>query len=533
MFLKGLAQKLRSGFRRLAVRRGWACLAVAAAALTLRLALLGFMPIPKPAIHDEFSYLLAADTFASGRLANPTHPFWTHFESFHILQKPSYASKYPPMQGMMLALGQILGHPWIGVWLSIGMMCAAICWMLQGWLPPGAALIGAILAAMRFGVTDYWMNSYWGGAVAAIGGALVLGALPRLLRRPRMPHALAFGVGLAILMHSRPFEGAILGATAAAILTAALLRRHPAAIATLARTALPILAVVGLAAAAGAFYNYRVTGSPWMLPYQAHDAQYSAFPVFLWQKLRPVPVYRHAVMRRFWVDYGMDIDRQMRSNLITGYLAKVAVNYQFYAGHWLLTLPLLGLLFVWKNARVRLALLLAGGFLVGMAAEETVWPHYLAPSTALFFLLVMYGLFGFRFWRSKSTSLGSPIATLFVIVFAVQFVIQIAFACFHFLPTSKFAEDRQAILQKLEREPGRQLVLVRYAPTHIVHEEWVYNRADIDHAPVVWAREMSVREDRPLIEYFHDRKVWLLEPDAEPTRLTPYLDTEPSAVAVR
>ena len=192
---------------RFASRKRLAIIVIALFVMLARVSLLPLMPVRPPGIHDEFSYLLQGDTFAHGRLTNPPHPMAFYLDTFHVLQQPTYASMYPPAQGAVLAVGELLGNPWIGVVLSMGAMFAALLWMLQAWLPPEWALLGVTLLFFRIGLFSYWMNSYWGGAVACLGGALVMGALPRILKRPQVSDAIWMGLGIAILANSRSFEG--------------------------------------------------------------------------------------------------------------------------------------------------------------------------------------------------------------------------------------------------------------------------------------------------------------------------------------
>src|SRR5215469_9976251 len=153
--------------------------------ILVRLALLARLPVPVPGVHDEFSYLLMGDTFAHGRLSNPPHPMWISLETFHVNWFPRYASMYPPGQGVVLAIGQLLGRPWVGVLLSAAAMVVSIHWMLLAWLPRRWALVGGVVVWLKFCVTSYWINSYWGGAVAAAGGALLLGAFTRIVGKGR------------------------------------------------------------------------------------------------------------------------------------------------------------------------------------------------------------------------------------------------------------------------------------------------------------------------------------------------------------
>ncbi len=509
-------------FIRLAERRRVACLAIFALTLGIRVAMLPWAPVPKPTVHDEFSYLLAADTYAHGRLTNPPHPFWQHFETFHEIQQPTYASKYPPLQGLTLALGQkVFGQPWVGVLLSAALMCAAVCWMLQGWITPAAALLGALLLMMRVGIFTYWMNSYWGGAVPAIGGALLLGAVPRIARGG-YGHAVIGALGISILICSRPYEGVIIAGASGAVLAWWLWKNHAPFGILFRKVAVPAMAVLAVTAGGLALENYRVTGDPFKLPYQVYDSQYSVEPFTLlfnpmpWLKRPPQPVYHHEVMREFYTEFVVSQFRETRAHAFEAFLGKMSAINDFFFGFW----PVLIFPLIWpyqlKNREERLTLLLLVVSLLALAPLTYLVPHYAAFATGLFYLRFMQTMVRLNAWKPSGKPVGVALAAFFVILFFCQFAEWTA-SLRYGVPDSPFAAARQAVIGQLG---DHDLVLVRYAQNHPLSEEWVYNRADIDASPIVWAREMSPVEDAPLMEYFKGRSIWLLEPDATPAKLT-------------
>ncbi len=320
-------------FSQFARHKRAALAAIGLATIVTRLALLPWMPVPQPKIHDEFSYLLAGDTFAHGRLVNPPHPMSFFLDTFHVIQHPSYASMYPPAQGMMLAIGQLLGNPWIGVLLSIAAMCVAMTWMFQGWMPPEWALVGGILVFLRFGLFSYWMNSYWGGAVGATGAALVLGALPRILefRRPRDP--IIFGLGAAILATSRPVEGFIFCLPLTAALVWWILRREtPGHVSSSRRVFAPIAMILLCVVGFVGYYNSRVTGSPIIFPHFIEQRMYFTTPVFLWGHDQPRRTYANPQFDDFYNNFMPSLYQTGWDQAVGQFWWKATEFWQFFLG---------------------------------------------------------------------------------------------------------------------------------------------------------------------------------------------------------
>jgi hypothetical protein len=508
-----------------------ACGAVVLFVLASRVLLLAVLPIPEPMIRDEFSHLFNAKTFALGRVANPTHPEWVHFEAPYIIHQPTYSSIYLPGQGLTLAFGQlIMGHPWWGVWLTTGLLCGAICWMLQGWLPPSWALYGAVIAALRLGLFSYWMNSYWGGSVVALGGALALGALPRLKQR-RTSISVVFASGLVIMAFTRPYEGLFLavgiGAAGAwwvwrkPLDTRALTFQHVLARGTL----VPVVLVLLAGGVVLSYFGWKTTGSPVDLPFNVYVREYWAARHFIPLALPPKVTYRHDVFQSMATWFR---EEHEKSRSLTGYLRRNASRalgwWSFYCGP-ILSIPLLLGYRVLVDRRVRPLLIIVGVFAMGLSLEVPRMPHYAGPITAAWLALWVQSArhtavnpFGRWVMRLipvalglvllvRLTSLMEPLPTTRRSVYAMEVV---NWCC---VPRDGIV--RADVERELRRAGGKHLVFFQLPQGRFRSFDWVYNEPEIDAAEIVWARAMSSSQDAALAAQYPDRRVWFV--DATPS----------------
>ncbi len=498
----------------------WVPMVVFALLTTSLGVVVGTLQPPTPAVHDEFAYLLASDTFASGRVTNPTHAHWESFESFHIIHEPSYASKYPPAPGLFLALGQVLfGNPFMGVCIASGLAAAACYWMLLGWVPRRWANLGGLVLMLHPSIQLNWGQSFWGGTLPMLGGALVVGATFRLRHGPRVSSALIMALGALVLANSRPYEGAVACLVCGVWVLLAWSRQGwPDARAVWLRAVAPFTGVMAIGAALMLGYNYQITGDPLKMPYVVHEAEYGLAPLFLWQKPKADHDYRHQLISDYHHGWSMDwyrdqqtltglIDTKWRaSRLVVEFFFPLPVAVMLLAAPWLrgrrLRAVLLALLVVWMASMI----------------STWSWPHYLAPLFApLSLLLIVWGLRNAaivgRRWKMG--------ATLVALLVGLQAMIFVNSAITHVQgERNGWQHKREEILAMLEAMPQKDLVFVRYQKGYDAMAEWVYNAADIDASEVAWARERSPEQDKALAEYFAGRTLWLLEPDATPPRLT-------------
>jgi hypothetical protein len=470
---------------------------------------------PLPSVHDEFSYLLAADTFADGRMSNPPNPFPDHFETFHVLQHPTYASKYPPMQGLVLALGQCLGHPALGVFLASAAAVAAAYWALRALLPHGWSLFGAVLVWAQFAPYSFHSFSYMGGNVSALGAFLLFGAAIRIVlsEKPDAWHSQVMGVAVLVLAASRPFEGMLVCCGIGLLLGWKFLTAAPALKrAWLISVVVPGAAILVAGASLLLAYNRVVTGDAFTLPYSVYEASHSRTPLFVWGSMRDNPLPSTPHMERFEKEF---TEKGFLNETAKGFVWRFGERLEIlrdsFIPFWFPATILL-LLSVWPSERwSRFSWLLILGFMT--ACSFTVWfsRYYLGCLLPFLCLLACLGARRLSLFRWHGAPWGLQLfrASLWMLLLLQLFLLVAAPAARE--RTGAFAAHRMEIEDSLRALPGDDLVFVTYTPEASVHEEWVYNHADIDRTPVVWVHSLGAAEDEKLMRYFSDRRIWRLE----------------------
>jgi len=470
--------------------------------------------IPAPYIHDEFAYLLMGETFALGRLTNPTPPFWEHLEAFHVLMVPTYMGKYPPAQGLVLALGFLLGHPIVGVWISSGFMVWAVTWMLQPWIGRKWALIGGALTLLNLGLASPWAQSYWGGAVAAVGGAVTYGAIRRAWNMPGPGSGIVLGVGLLILANSRPFEGLLVSLPALAV-AVVIGKDRRFGVGRKGPFFAGLISVVVLGFSGMGLYNLAVTGDPLRMPYSEYQAQYATAPNLLLAPVTEVPPeYRHEEFEDFWAEW--DLGRYRKMTTPIGFLRTRGET--FLSFFQLLGPITLGFLFLGsgiKDSFVRITILGSGLVLGGVLLLKGAFPHYLAPAVGPLMYIVLEGWK--RMVSRESHEFNGPrvfrIAAVMAIAVAIGYLL--VFLTQGTVPSQARREQVAACLESL---PFPSLVLVDY-PGVLAHgADWIRNGPDPFETKIVWARSMGPRNDEAIMAGTPDRAVWRASADpAHPT----------------
>lgn len=500
-----------------------------ATALAIRLLLLPLAHVPIPLFHDEFSYLLGADTFAHGRLTNPTPAVPVAFETEHTDMWPTYQSMYMPGPALLLFAGHLLGAPWIAVLLATALFPALLYWAVCVWLPRSYALAAGVIALSFSEGMNWWFDNYFSLALSGIGTTLVLGALPRLqigsgpLRR-RLRFAAVLGCGLLILMLARPYEGFCVSVPCVLVLLWHLRREAPARL--LALSAVP-LAIVGAGFAWLLFYNWRGTGHPLLFPYMLNFRQYHITGPFLFSTRHPLPHYNDGMLQRFFPFAELPQYDFMRHHPWAFLEQKVLVYYSnFLFGLGLVAL--VGWVFLlrrWREGLMLAPVLAFLGFAVNVVLMAwSPFPQYAAPAAPLLYLLAAYGLYALRQarwprWDGVRFVHGLVLGELLLVlsIFGYRVSAQMDY------PEPQYvSKDRAHVMGEVLSHPGKQLCLVRYIKFHDGWQEWVFNGADPQDARLVWARSLDPATDRAVIAAYPGRTVWLVRPDDARELVQPY-----------
>lgn len=389
--------------------------------------------------------------------------------------------------------------------------------------PNDLALLLTLLLAFIVSGFHYWSYSYWGGSVAGLFGALVLGASLKIARSKEwsFSYGLLFAFSGICLGNARPFEGLVFYLGCFSVLILPRIWKEWNQTRLWLKFGLPCVLVYGLGLGLMLDYNVRTTGDPLKMPYMLHTEQYSnRGGQFLSDGEKFEKEYRHPQMARVYAENESPTRRGDPS--IVGLLwNRISFTSKELTGFWFWVL-VIGSFVASREWRIGVIVVVAGG--MAILAPYSFHPHYVAPFFPAVLLLI--GLGANRLWPllSSQRRLAGVLLMALALLPLVSEIIQNQLrGVLADNGSLSFVEFRKYITDGIGGIEGDDLVFVRYHPEAKLHDEFVYNEADIDESSIVWARFMSFEENQELIDYYGgSRLVWLLEAAGKNSQIIPY-----------
>jgi hypothetical protein len=287
---------------------------------------------------------------------------------------------------------------------------------------------------------------------------------------------------------------------------------------TLRKLVAPVIAVMLPTVLFIAYYNWRLTGNPLLTAHQLYTQNYLTSPIFFWSRQKPLLHYNNLQIEEYFNVFAPRYYRASWENFWKLSIEKVCLWWKVFL--WAGAVPILMAVPLLLRQRTGRWLLGTAIFcLAGFFVVVSPLPHYAAPALCLFYLVLVQALRHLRLVRFRGRRIGLAIARAAIVLLFFQTATAIPERLRH--PDVGLL-DRAQIVRRLNRLPGRHLIIVHYGPRHRANIEWVYNDADIDGSKVVWARDMGAEQNAKLLAYYRDRRVWRLTVDRDTEELTTY-----------
>lgn len=368
------------------------------------------------------------------------------------------------------------------------------------------------------------MDGYLGGLPPAAAGALVAGSWFRWHHKPDWKLAALGSLGGGIWWLIRPAEAITGTALAAGVLLWKVVEQRRRNLAALPRLfVVPVLCVLVLPVTITLLHNRAVTGDPFVLPYVHAQRMLGVPQSFVFQSPVPPPPTGAFVHRTM---YEGQLKAKRHFNTVAGFIAwtasKIHLTFSYFSGFVLAVL--LGII-AYSAGLSQLSRYCLGLFAATCAFEflYVFWSsHYIGGSLIL--LVVPYTEAFMKLGpllERKKVIPPSWTPALAGIVFILACVGPSGFQRDRFIEDARILSFRDRFQRTLESTPGKHLVVMDDRKFLDRHIQWIYNRANIDHAKVVWARSLNSEKDGRLLAYFSERTLWTVTFDNETPRLVP------------